>query len=546
MRAAARELGAAGVEAIAVCFLFSYLDPAHELRAAEILREELPGCFVCTSADITPQFREFERFTTAAMNAFVGPGTGAYLERLEAALRREGVSAEILVMRSNGGVASVAEAAERPVTLMLSGPAAGVLGASWAGALVGRRRLVTFDMGGTSADIAIATEAGVNEASARDTQIAGHPLLTPMFDIADDRGRRRLDRLRRRGRRLPRRPAQRGRRPRAGVLRPRRRGADDHRRASRPRAPRSRALPRRRDDAAARRGRTRPSAALAERLGIGPAEAAEGVLVLANANMAQTIRSITVERGHDPRDFASSPSAARARCTRPSSPRGSAIGEVVIPPHPGITSAAGLLTSDLRYDQMRTVFVVEGAIDGDALDRGFEDLAGTLVERLARDGADPADVRGRAVPGLPLRRPGLRAAHPGGRGARSPRRRSRRFHAAHRDEYGHAFDDPVEIVNLRVTVRGRRPKLERIAVEPGTGAARRRGCPGRDLARRRRASSSCPRRTSTARRSSPASRSRAPPSCCSSTRTVAVPPGWAATATPEGVVLLTHAGGTSR
>ena len=90
VREAARELGAAGVEAIAVCFLFSYLDPAHELRAAEILREELPDCFVCTSADITPQFREFERFTTAAMNAFVGPGTGAYLERLEAALRREG------------------------------------------------------------------------------------------------------------------------------------------------------------------------------------------------------------------------------------------------------------------------------------------------------------------------------------------------------------------------------------------------------------------------------------------------------------------------
>ena len=201
VREAARELGAAGVEAIAVCFLFSYLDPAHELRAAEILREELPGCFVCTSADITPQFREFERFTTAAMNAFVGPGTGAYLERLEAALRREGVAAEILVMRSNGGVASVAEAAERPVTLMLSGPAAGVLGASWAGALVGRRRLVTFDMGGTLGGHRDRDRGGRERGVGARHADRRPPAADADVRHSDDRGGRRLDRLPRRGRR---------------------------------------------------------------------------------------------------------------------------------------------------------------------------------------------------------------------------------------------------------------------------------------------------------------------------------------------------------
>jgi N-methylhydantoinase A len=183
VRAAGRQLRDAGVEAIAVCFLFSYLDPTHEERAAEILREEAPDCFVTTSASISPQFREFERFTTACMNAFVGPGTGRYLERLTDGLKAEGVEADLLVMRSNGGVASVAEAAERPVTLMLSGPAAGVLGAQWAAGLVGRKRLITFDMGGTSADIGLVTETGINEASARDTHIADYPLLVPMFDI---------------------------------------------------------------------------------------------------------------------------------------------------------------------------------------------------------------------------------------------------------------------------------------------------------------------------------------------------------------------------
>ena len=183
VRAAARELRAEGVEAVAVCFLHSYLNPEHERRAAAIVREEMPDAFVTTSADIVPQFREFERFTTACMSAFVGPKTGLYLERLAAALAEEGVRSDLHVMISSGGLASVRSAAERPVTLLLSGPAAGILGGQWAGALAGRRRLITFDMGGTSADIGIVTEQGVGEASARDTWVGGYPLLVPMLDV---------------------------------------------------------------------------------------------------------------------------------------------------------------------------------------------------------------------------------------------------------------------------------------------------------------------------------------------------------------------------
>jgi N-methylhydantoinase A len=183
VRAAAVELRDEGVGAVAVCFLFSYLNPEHERRASAIVREVMPDAFVTTSADISPQFREFERFTTATMSAFVGPKTGSYLDRLAAALEREGVEGDLHVMMSSGGVASVRTAAERPVTLLLSGPAAGVLGGQWAGALAGRRRLITFDMGGTSADIGIVTEDGVSEASSRDTWVAGYPLLVPMLDV---------------------------------------------------------------------------------------------------------------------------------------------------------------------------------------------------------------------------------------------------------------------------------------------------------------------------------------------------------------------------
>ena len=184
VRAAARELRDEGVAAVAVCFLFSYLDPVHEERAAELVREEHPDAFVTTSSSVYPQFREFERFTTAAANAYVGPPVRAYLERLAERAAQAGFGGRIHVMRSNGGVAPVAQAAREPVTLLLSGPAAGVLGGAHAGRASGRDHLVTFDVGGTSADIGVVTGSGLAEASARDTFIAGFPIMAPMLDLA--------------------------------------------------------------------------------------------------------------------------------------------------------------------------------------------------------------------------------------------------------------------------------------------------------------------------------------------------------------------------
>ena len=192
----------AGVEAIAICFLFSYLDPAHEERARAIVREEYPECFVTTSSSVSPQFREFERFTTAAMNAFVGPKVRNYVTRLESEIGASGFKADLRIMASNGGVATPAMVAEQPVLTLLSGPAAGVLGGDWAGGLSGpaqphhlrrrrhqrrhrhrhRRRL-------RRGDRARHLDRGLPRAGADDRR-------------AHDRRRRRLDRLRRPGRRL--------------------------------------------------------------------------------------------------------------------------------------------------------------------------------------------------------------------------------------------------------------------------------------------------------------------------------------------------------
>ena len=183
IRIRAKELKNEGVESIAVCFLFSYIDPSHEEKARKIIEEEFPDAFVTTSSSISPQFREFERFTTAAMNAFVGPAVRNYINNLKKSILEAGLKSELHIMGSNGGVATADLVEEKPVLTLLSGPAAGVLGGAWCGALSEKNNLITFDVGGTSADIGIVSQGRFSEASARDTSIADYPLMVPMIDI---------------------------------------------------------------------------------------------------------------------------------------------------------------------------------------------------------------------------------------------------------------------------------------------------------------------------------------------------------------------------
>jgi N-methylhydantoinase A/oxoprolinase/acetone carboxylase beta subunit len=469
VRAAARALKAAGVESVAVCFLFSYLNPAHERRAAEIVAEEIPGAFVTSSAEIFPQFREFERFTTACMNAFVGPGTGRYLERLAAALAGEGVPGKLHVMMSNGGVASAETAARKPVTLLLSGPAAGVLGGLWAGVAAGRKRLITFDVGGTSADIGIVTERGVSEASARDTWVAGYPLLVPMIDIhtigagggsvayVDEGGAFRVGPRSAGASPGPAAYGQGGEEPTLtdanvvlGRIDPDRFLGGEMQ------------LDRELAVAAVQR--------LADRLGLDPLEAAEGIVKIANANMSGAIRSRTVQKGHDPREFALVAFGGAGPMQAAEIAESLDLPEVIVPPHPGITSAMGLLTSDLKYDQMRTVFMTEGAIDAERLDSDLAAAAAELRAQLRGDGVAAVDID--VTSALDCRYAGqgyeLQIALPE---ERFTTEALEEFHRLHEQEYGHAFRDPIEIVNLRVTASGKRPRIERLPAAASAGHA---------------------------------------------------------------------------
>ena len=466
VRQAARELRDEGVEAVAVCFLFSYLNPEHERRAAAIVREEMPDAFVTTSADIFPQFREFERFTTATMSAFVGPKTGNYLERLATALKGEGVEGELHVMMSSGGVASVQTAAERPVTLLLSGPAAGILGGQWAGALADRRRLITFDMGGTSADIGIVTADGVSEASARDTWVGGYPLLVPMLDVhaigagggsiayVDEGGAFRVG------------PRSAGASPGPACYG---NGGQE------PTISDAHIVLGRLDPQRFLGGRMkldRDAAVevvqrLADQLGLSLLETAEGILTIANSNMARAIRSRTIEKGHDPREFALVAFGGAGPLHAAEVADSLEIPEVLVPPHPGITSAGGLLTSDLKYDQMRTVFQLQGSVDADRLNRELDGLEAELRGWLERDGVPAGDVE--VVRALDCRYVGqgyeLRVTLEDGPFTDDA---LDRFHVLHEREYGSAYGDPIEIVNARVTAIGRRPELESLPVSSGS------------------------------------------------------------------------------
>ena len=183
VRAAIRKLKKAGVEAVAVCFMFSFLNPAHERRAGEIVREEWPEVFLSLSHEIIPQYREYERFSTTCLNAYVGPKTAGYIENLDQGLKEQQFRSELHLMQANGGVATSQGAAVRPVTLLMSGPVAGLIGGIWAANLAGHKNVITLDVGGTSADIGVAPAGQMSMKHLLDSKVGAYQAMIPMVDI---------------------------------------------------------------------------------------------------------------------------------------------------------------------------------------------------------------------------------------------------------------------------------------------------------------------------------------------------------------------------
>ena len=459
---AAQELKEDGVESVAICFLFSYLNPAHEQRAKAIVEEVMPDAFVTTSSFVSPQLREYERFTTASLAAFIGPKVGNYVRHLDGALREAGVSGDLRIMASNGGVATAKMVTEKPALTLLSGLAAGVLGGAWIGDLVERQRLITFDIGGTSADIGILVDGVFAETDARSTSIAGFPLLMPMLDIhtigagggsiayVDRGGAFRVG------------PQSAGAVPGPAAYG---RGGD------RPTV----------TDANLVLGRLDPHdflgggmkldqsaaqaviAKLAAELELPVNETAEGVLTIINSNMANAIRSRTVQKGIDPRGFSLVAFGGAGPLHGAEVAAMLGIPEVIVPPYPGINSAMGLLTTDIKYDAIRTQFQVTGAVDLDRLNADCQAMEAQLSAQFEADHIPLADVSFERVGDLRYVGQGYELKIPIPSGTLTPAALEdvvAAFHKTHAAEYGHAFEQSaIEIVNVRVIGVGRMPKL---------------------------------------------------------------------------------------
>lgn len=471
VRMAARELKAEGVDAVAICFLFSYLNPSHEAQAKAIVRAEMPDAFVTTSSEISPQFREFERFTTAALATFVGPKVGLYVKNLESALAAVEVKGDLRIMASNGGVVTPRMVSENPALTMMSGLAAGVLGGAWIGGKCGRGKVITFDIGGTSADIGIAVDGVCAETDARSTSIAGFPLLLPMLDIhtigAGGGSIAHVDA--------------------GGAFRvgPQSAGAD----------PGPAAYGRGGDmptvtDANLVLGRLEASdflggdmgldveaskaviGGLASKLGIDPLEAAEGVLTILNANMANAIRSRTIQRGIDPRAFSLVAMGGAGPLQGAEVAAMLDLPEVIVPPNPGITSALGLLVADLKYDVIRTQFQVSDVADLGRFTVDFKAMEAELVKRLTEDGLSPDAVTLARAADLRYLGQGYELRVLFDLGEITPDSLDavwQRFHQAHAAEYGRAFpDSPIEVVNLRLTAIGQSTKVDLPAYKGGS------------------------------------------------------------------------------
>ncbi|MGH8138565.1 MAG: hydantoinase/oxoprolinase family protein [Steroidobacteraceae bacterium] len=470
VRTAAMELHAANVEAIAICFLFAHLNPRHENRAKAIVSEICPDTFVTTSHEVSLQYREFERFTTTAMNAFIGPLVRGYVSRLERALRDLGVRAELHIMCSNGGVATAESIAAVPVKTLLSGLAGGLLGAAWCGTQVERRNVIGLDIGGTSADIGVITGGEFREAAARDTFVAGYPIISPMLDLHTiGAGGGSIAMLTEAG---------------SFSVGPRSAGAVPgpaaYGRGGREATVTDANLVLGRLDSEQFLGGAMAldvSAAvdavdrLADRVGMSRLEMAEGIIAVVNSNMANAIRMRTVQRGIDPRRYSLVVAGGAGPLHGAEIASQLGIAEVIVPSYPGIHSALGLLTSDLKYEKVRSTLQRYDDLHEDVVLRMVEEMQHELTAQLLRDGFDRAAIL--FVHACDARYCGqgyeLRVRLPSGDFSRTGLTHLvTEFHARHQEEYGHNFPgNPVEIVNLYVAAIGPMPKIVRVPAPAG-------------------------------------------------------------------------------
>jgi N-methylhydantoinase A len=386
VRKAARALREDGISAVAICFLYSFINPVHERQAREIVSDEIPGAFICASHEIAPEFREFERLSTTVVNAYLGPTMYNYISRLAPRLRELGMEATPHITQSNGGVVGFDAAAQTPVRSLLSGPSTGVVAAEALGKAAGFSDIITFDMGGTSSDVALMKNGAAGLAT--EATVHGYPIKAPMMDIhtvgagggsiatIDSGGLLKVG------------PQSAGADPGPvcygkGATEPTVTDANIVLQILNPTHLLNGRMKVRRDLAEAAIGR------LAEQLGLGVMETAQGILSVVTANMARAIRVISVQRGHDPRNYALMAFGGAGPLHAARLAKELDIRRVIIPRNPGILCAMGLLLTDLRADfaATRLIDLAEGA--GPAMEDALQPIEGQAARWFEQENIPP-------------------------------------------------------------------------------------------------------------------------------------------------------------
>ncbi len=453
----------AEVTAIAICLLHAFTTATHERRVAAMLREALPGVAITASVDVLPVVREYERSLAAILNAQVMPAVSTYVEKLERRLAEDGIAAPLLLMKSNGGVAGAASIRRAPAVTALSGPAAGVVGARAVAAAAGIPNILTVDIGGTSADICLMKDGAI--ALTQRGSVGDWPLPLPMLDMVTiGAGGGSIARVTRDGA-LAVGPESAGAQPgpacygRGGTLAT---VTDAH--VVLGHLPPSLLGGRMTLDVAAAEQAVRRG--VAEPLGLSLHEAARGILAVVDSNMVGALRVVSVERGHDPRDFTLVPFGGAGPLHGCALAAMLGISRVLVPPSPGVLCAQGLLFADMRAEFSRSVLPGQ-AEDAAAIDATFAALAAEATAWFEEEAIVPG---ARATTPVAL----MRYA---GQGAELPvpwrglSHAAEDFAAAHRALYG--FDLPegrAEIVTLRLEAVGTLPPPAAQALLPGRGA----------------------------------------------------------------------------
>jgi len=458
VRDAVAKFVACGVDAVAVCFLFAYANPAHEKAAAEIIRAVAPDLYLSLSHEVNPEWREYERTASTVANAYIGPPVSRYLRTLEEISLRRFPRSRTLMMKSDGGAASATMLAQVPIATVMSGPVAGVIGGRYLGDVKGIDNLITFDTGGTSCDMAVLPGPPLFKS---EVKVAGHPLRTHTVDIETIGA---------------------GGGSIAGVhlghilkVGPQSAGADPGP-ACYGRGGREPTL----TDALVLLGHLNPAALLdgampivgakareaistrvAEALGMTAIEAAWGILRVLVTNVMVAMRTITVERGYDPREFTLVPFGGMGPTIAGMVAAELGIGRILIPRDPGTFSAHGMLVTDVHQERSFTRITPVDRTTAAELDGIFAELEKAALEELMRENFPRERLLSRRHAGMRYRGQSYDVAVPVPR-LRAPQDLTdlvKRFHAAHQRRYGHMAEiEAVEIVNFQVTAVGTIPK----------------------------------------------------------------------------------------